>query len=161
MKECEAFSRGIVQRLPRIAPKKAPKRVPRVGFVIRSKGRVLLARRVESGLFGGMWEPPHIDEALAGDLLGGDEVLLGTLTHVLSHRRIEMTVYGGRGVSGLVPALRARLGEYDRISWVALGELDGRPLTSLARKVLALGTANPGRAAEPPGNCRGRSARAI
>jgi A/G-specific adenine glycosylase len=135
--------------------------VRRVGFVIRSKGRVLLARRVESGLFGGMWEPPHIDEALAEDLLGGDEVLLGTVTHVLSHRRIEMTVYGGRGVSGLVPGLRARLGEYDRISWVALGDVDARPLTSLARQVLAVGSVHPDHADGPPGNCRGRSARAI
>jgi len=56
--DCAAYSQGEPERFPVRAPKKV---VPRahiaVGVVYRS-GRVLITRRAESGMLGGLWEFP-------------------------------------------------------------------------------------------------------
>jgi adenine-specific DNA glycosylase len=119
-----------------------------VGFVVGGNGTVLLGQRLADGLFGGMWEPPHADEEGADAV--GPEVLafagkrlerMGVVKHVLSHRRIEMTVYRGDARRDLVAKLRARLVGYATLTLVPIRELDGRALTTLARKVLARGGA--------------------
>jgi A/G-specific adenine glycosylase len=144
--ECEARARGLEQELPRIRVKKAPELVRRVGFVIRSRGHVWLGRRLESGLFGGMWEPPHADEAVVrsrGRKLviesKGRVQEVGRITHVLSHRRIEMTIFAGQASQKAVLPLGRQLSDYDALAWVDQGELGTRALTSLAWKVLARG----------------------
>jgi len=145
--ECDARARGLAEELPRAKKKKAPKLVRRVGFVLWSKGRLWLGRRPEDGLFGGMWEPPHADARDAG--AAGRELVAktrgrvkeaGTVTHLLSHRRIEMTIYAGRAERLLTTELRGHLRDYDALAWLHEEELGQRPLTSLARKVLARAT---------------------
>jgi A/G-specific adenine glycosylase len=148
--ECEGYAAGLAPDLPRASAKKAPLLWRRVGFVVEGKGTVLLGRRPVDGLFGGMWEPPHADEdgvvAAAQGILafaGTRLVRLGVVKHVLSHRRIEMTVYGGVARRDLVRELRARLIGYETLAFVPRGELDARPLTALARKVLLAGGVTP------------------
>jgi A/G-specific adenine glycosylase len=144
--ECKARSRGLTDLLPRIRQRKAPTLMPRVGFVLLSRGRVLLGRRPQGGLFGGMWEPPHeSSDAILG--LAEDLVLrtrgrvrrAGTVKHVLSHRRIEMTVYAGDTGAASTSRLRSQLPDYDKLRWVPRSEVEKRPLTSLAKKVLTKG----------------------
>jgi adenine-specific DNA glycosylase len=112
----------------------------------RKDGRttVLLGRRPAHGLFGGMWEPPHADEDGAGaagilTFAGTRLARIGVVKHVLSHRRIEMTVYKGVAHRDLVAELRARLAGYELLTLVPRSELEGRPLTALAHKVLLAG----------------------
>jgi A/G-specific adenine glycosylase len=147
-RQCEGYAAGLVATLPRASAKKPPRLWRRVGFVVRGKGTVLLGQRLRDGLFGGMWEPPHADEEGADAL--GPEMLafagkrlerVGVVTHVLSHRRIEMTVYRGVARRDLVAKLRARLVGYETFTLVPIRELEGRALTTLARKVLAAGGA--------------------
>jgi A/G-specific adenine glycosylase len=146
--ECEARARGLTEKLPRRRVKKPPDLMRRVAFVLGSRGRVLLGRRPEDGLFGGMWEPPHADEA---KVAGAREELVvdskgrvreaGVVTHVLSHRRMELAVYAGqvsaRGT--LTPTLGKHFAEYERFEWVPMTALHERPLTTLAEKVLRAG----------------------
>jgi A/G-specific adenine glycosylase len=144
--ECQARARGLTEELPRARIRKAPELVRRMGFVLKSKGSVLLARRPEGGLFGGMWEPPHADEgeaaAVARDLVeetNGRVRRAGFVTHVLSHRRIEMTVFTG-GVKRALPDLFANvLAGYETFEWIPRVKLHERALTTLAKKILRVG----------------------
>ncbi len=144
---CGARRLGLQASLPVLAKKKAPVAWARVAVVARRGPAVLLARRQESLLFGGMWEPPMTN--LAGDTppleaasalvsLRGARVT-GTVVHVLSHRRMTVTV-----VAGELRATPRRLtgGEYSRCEPVTPAALEERALSTLARKVL--------RAAEAP-----------
>jgi A/G-specific adenine glycosylase len=147
--ECQARARGLTDELPRTPERKVPAVMRRVGFVLRSREHVLLGQRREDGLFGGMWEPPHgdIDEAASfGRKLmattRGRVAKVGVVTHVLSHRRIEMTVYAGEARRAFAADLRRHTRDYERLLWVREQEIEERPLTRLARKVLALGLQN-------------------
>lgn len=157
---CAARARGLVGELPRTAAKRAPKEVRRVALVLVSAdpGRVLLARRRSGLLFGGLWEPPSVDEASggAGELarwLGVDGSGLqpmGEVQHVLTHRRMHVTV-----LRGTLPARRrwpAPGPEYDAARAVATADLSEIAHATLTRKVLALAKA------APPG-VRSRSSR--
>ena len=146
---CAARARGTASELPRLAPKKPPVPVRRAALVAVRGEHVLLARRRVEGTFGAMWEPPSVDVALECDdvtassparfaaLVGARVASVearGTVTHVLSHRRMRVDV-----LSGVVSARRLRApvaGDYDQIAWVALGDLGLRGITALARKIL-------------------------
>jgi A/G-specific adenine glycosylase len=152
--ECAADAKGLSATLPRPRVKRPPRPHPCLGFVLRSGQKVLLARRMPAGLYGGMWEPPHVEDTGDDDLRAWVERAgtklrrVGVVRHVLSHRRIDMTVHGGRGSSAFVARLR-RSEAYDAFAWVAVDELETRPLTSLARKVLRAAGVGAERAREP------------
>ena len=58
-KECEAYRRGIVEELPRKAAKAERARKRGAAFVARDRtGAVLLVKRPQKGLLGGMMQPP-------------------------------------------------------------------------------------------------------
>jgi A/G-specific adenine glycosylase len=149
-RHCAARARGLTEALPRAKTKKPPPVVRRAGFVLVSRGRVLVGKRGESGLFAGMWEPPHLGEH-EGRALGralarrtkGRVKLAGHVTHVLSHRRIEMIVYAGLAVAAEASPIVSASRDYVAFAWVPRRLLCGgrgeRPITSLAWKILAKG----------------------
>lgn len=57
---CRARQRGLENELPRIAAKERPVERSLAALVVRTSSGVLLARRHEGGLFGGLWEPPAV-----------------------------------------------------------------------------------------------------
>jgi A/G-specific adenine glycosylase len=153
---CEARSRGLVGDLPRKAAKKPPKTVRLAALVLESTAGVLLARRKEGELFGGLWEPPSVESDVGkiGSLaarLGVPRARIvpaGEVVHVLSHRRLVVSVsrglpgrserswpLPGRNLDGRSP--------YDLVEWVPLDSdcrpRDARPHSSLARKIIAVG----------------------
>jgi A/G-specific adenine glycosylase len=143
---CEAHARGLEEELPRPKRKKPPAIVRRVGFVLRWRGRVLLGRRRDGGLFAGMWEPPHADEDDARELglalvqrTKSRVKSVGRVTHVLSHRRIEMTVFAGSTSHAASEKLRPALRDYDAFAWVDADDIAKLPLSRLAHKILARG----------------------
>jgi A/G-specific adenine glycosylase len=139
---CEGRARGIAAELPVAKKKKPPREIDVVALVARRKDRLLLGRRRASGLFGGLWEPPMVEldgqrpEATLGSLLGGSIVGLevaGEQTHVLTHRRIKVTIATG-DIEGEPPESGGAA--YDRFEWLRSSELGSLGMSSLARKIL-------------------------
>jgi A/G-specific adenine glycosylase len=143
--DCVARALDAVARLPVVGEKKQPRRVALVAAVVEhgKTGRVLFAQRQADGLFGGLWEPPMV----AGDGLAEDARAelrrvgiapslslreVGTVTHLLTHRRLDVTV--SRASVSRAHRLRQKLVEpYVRLRWAKPDEV---ALSTLARRVL-------------------------
>jgi adenine-specific DNA glycosylase len=138
---------------------KAPPRLQRRWALLLATGEdhVLLGQRRLEARFGGLWEPPMLDvaseeetldqaaarlAALAGAEVRG-AVRAGDVTHVLSHRRLEVGVLRARARTSRLVAdgasgERAGEAEYATFAFVAPQGLGERGISTLARKVLAL-----------------------
>ena len=113
-----------------------------MALVSRRGAAVLMGRRREGGLFGGLWEPPMVEleagkaaGSLLATLLGTAAIELRTVgeqTHVLTHRKLKIEIATAT-VSAGVP--RAG-GEYDRFAWQKTADLKRLGMSSLAKKVL-------------------------
>ncbi len=102
---CEARARGLEHRLPIMTRKTAPVAWRRVALVAFAGARVLLGRRAGVELMNGMWEPPMADatdqqdaKTIAAGLARGLDLaasrvrVVGDVLHVLTHRRMMITV---------------------------------------------------------------------
>ncbi len=137
--DCAAHALGIAAELPRRAAKKArPVRRAVAWLGHDGKGAIVLRRRAEKGLLGGMWEVPSSDwqEADIGDpappVAAGWEAA-GTVVHVFTHFRLEIEVRRARLRRGDA----ARFGDGAR--WVGRAALDDYALPSLMKKVIKAG----------------------
>ncbi len=137
---CRGRHEGIADSLPR-KDRKADKPLRRgVAFWLRDpEGRVLLRRRPEDGLLGGMIEVPSTpwregppwpaDDALAHAPLAGIgwRPLPGVVRHTFTHFHLELAVVAGTvSATGTTGAGR----------WVALPALGGEALPTVMRKVV-------------------------
>jgi A/G-specific adenine glycosylase len=154
---CEAHRRGLTGELPRVGRKAAPRIDAAHALVAEHGDAVLLGRRKLDGRFGGMWEPPLVDDAGGsarpdfGRVFGlrlVDLVEVGRVTHVLTHRRMEVRVHRAR-LADPAPSLdddrvasppEGLPAAYDTLALVRRDRLTEKPLTTFARKVLAEGT---------------------
>jgi A/G-specific adenine glycosylase len=143
--QCLAHAQGIAEQLPARAAK--PERPVRYGvaFVTLSEdGHILLRRRPDAGLLGGMLEVPST--VWGDEWLPADEVLrvapvrtewwpvAGAINHTFTHFRLEMMVYRA------IVAANAELdlwADPERCRWVHRRDLHGEALPSVMRKVLA------------------------
>jgi A/G-specific adenine glycosylase len=145
---CVARASGREGELPVVEAKRAVPVVELVAAVVTDEeaGTLLFARRREGGLFGGLWEPPMI-EAVAADAARAGLLALGLgfgrtrlrevgrVTHVLTHRRMEITVLAGPRRAGL--SVREALGApYEKAAWLDPAR-PGVGVSTLARKVIA------------------------
>lgn len=145
---CRARATGRERELPVVERKRAVPVAALVAVVVTDEkaGTVLFARRREGGLYGGLWEPPMIearsvdqtraDLAALGLALGRTRLReAGRVTHVLTHRRLEIAVVAGRRSVGL--ALRDELSApYEKAAWLDPAR-PGVGVSTLARKILA------------------------
>jgi len=131
---CRGRAEGIAAVLPRRAPKAArPIRHGVAFWTLRDDGAVLLRRRAERGLLGGMMEVPSTpwrarpwgdDEALAlVPAEGRWRRLDGGIAHVFTHFRLELTVMTAT-VDGPVSGV-----------WCAPGRLGDHALPTVMKKV--------------------------
>lgn len=132
--DCRARAEGIAEDLPARSPKRArPLRRGVVFWAVRKDGAVLLRRRPEEGLLGGMMEFPSTDwrekswsesEALRhAPEAGRWERLPGLVRHGFTHFELELTVLTAR-VEGKAPGV-----------WCAIDRLSEMALPSLMKKV--------------------------
>lgn len=134
---CVARARGLSRDLPRSAKAKAVPEIHVAALVARDGDRVLLGRRRGDALFGGMWEPPMVEAedgqaALRGssDFAAG-ATASGTVTHVLSHRKMTIQVLVGRPKRGAAyPPV------YEEVRFVRERDLSSYGISTLARKVM-------------------------
>lgn len=146
-KSCNAHANGLEKVLPARADK--PERPLRIGIAflaLREDGQLLLRKRPNHGLLGGMMEIPSTDWA---DLLPPIDQALrvapvktewwqvpGTVTHVFTHFKLELIVYRA------IPSVDTQLtfwADPQRCRWVPRRELEREALPSVMRKVIAHG----------------------
>jgi A/G-specific adenine glycosylase len=145
---CVARASGLERELPVTESKRAVPVVEAVAAVlVDAGGLVLFARRREGGLFGGLWEPPMIEggsssstarprfEAMGIGIGRGRLSEAGQVTHVLSHRRMVVTVTVGDRPKRIAAAADLAA-PYEKASWLD-PEKPGVGVSTLARKVLA------------------------
>lgn len=136
--DCAAFSAGIAERLPRRTPKAArPTRFGTAFWTVRPDGAVLLRRRAECGLLGGMMEIPSTDwteersrdgKALDRAPVVADwRLLRGQVRHTFTHFHLELAVMAGHAGEGWREA--------DGV-WVPVERLGDHALPTAMKKVV-------------------------
>ena len=143
--DCAGAAHGIAASLPmRLERNERPQRVGFAFVALREDGHVLLRRRPEAGLLGGMLEVPGTawgdllppaKEALRSAPLRADWwAVPATVVHVFTHFRLELIVY-----RALVPADATLTfwAEPERCRWVARRDLHAAAVPSVMRKVIA------------------------
>lgn len=96
--DCEGLKQGIAADLPKKQPKKAkPQRYGHAYILINDRDEILLVKRPDKGLLGGMTAFPGSDwvEDKAPDSpphTANWQALPGTVTHVFTHFRLELTL---------------------------------------------------------------------
>jgi len=136
---CEAFRRGIQEQLPRKGEKPMRPLKRGAAFVARdASGAVLLVKRPENGLLGGMLQPPlgpwteEFPSAeqvrLQAPFPAGWKKRLGTVRHGFTHFELEIEVY---------VAEVSRLPDHSGAMWVAERDLPRAALPTVMRKIIA------------------------
>ena len=134
---CQARRDGLAETLPRRAPKKPkPQRDGLVYWLENAKGEVLMARRPDKGLLGGMlafpstgWDAAN-DSALPTKLPQGWTALPGEVVHVFTHFRLTLRVTAQTAPHGF----RKPTG----YQWVSPRHFPDEALPSVMRKVVDL-----------------------
>jgi A/G-specific adenine glycosylase len=142
---CVARSAGLAETLPaRTSRGERPSRHGVAFVALREDGHVLLRRRPEAGLLGGMLEVPSTpwaetwlpaEEALQSAPLRADWwPVTGHVAHTFTHFRLELMVY-----RAIVPVDRELdlWAEPERCRWVPRRELGRSALPSVMQKVIA------------------------
>lgn len=144
---CTANQTGQTDRYPKKKPRPSmPHHNVAVGVIQRGETEVLIQRRAENGLLGGLWEFPggkqENGESLQETCLReireelGVEVVVGQMVHSLSHAythfRITLHAFGCRLTTG-EPVSRTGL----PITWARLQDLDRYAFPRANRRLIA------------------------
>jgi A/G-specific adenine glycosylase len=158
--DCRGQALGIAETLPRKLPKAArPTRVGVAYFLIDESGAILLRRREERGLLGGMMEvpstpwreaPPTPHEAAAAAPAPATwRVLPGTVRHGFTHFELALSVWAARC------AVRPKAEGV----WVPGERLGAHALPTAMKKIVRHALAELAKKSGPPEKAgRGRSA---
>ena len=134
---CRALHESDPELYPVKSPKKArPVRQGAAFVAVDGAGRVLLRKRVESGLLGGMTEVPTTDWTSNRD--GGTDASFapfvadwqpcGVVTHVFTHFELRLSIYHAAVVG-------TRDGDNDW--WEPVTNLDGEALPTVMKKAIS------------------------
>jgi A/G-specific adenine glycosylase len=131
---CEARKQGRVAQLP--APKvRAPRKQLRLAVAVCRRGaQLLLMRREDGGLFGGLWELPSATQQQLPHLLGKTGSVgahLGTVKRTLTHRELTLELWTAKVGS----ALKVPPG-YQALRWVTPAEVPQLGISSAMKAVL-------------------------
>ena len=135
---CKAYLAGDAEKFPKRVPKKRkPTRYASVYWLLNGRGNVLLRRREEKGLLGGMMEFPSTDwleekiptkETFNFAPAAADwQMLSGKVRHTFTHFHLELKVLKGIAEEEMVT---------DGV-WCEIDKLDNYALPTLMKKVCA------------------------
>ena len=138
-RECEAHARGIQERLPvKTADRVRPLKRGAAFVAVSANGEVLLVRRPENGLLGGMLQPPlgpwtdafpgAKKAALQAPFAASWRKRVGIVRHGFTHFELELEVYTA------TTRVARRL---DGSKWVGQDQLATEALPTVMRKVIA------------------------
>lgn len=144
---CQAHHLNLQSVIPMSETREPiPHKLIGVAVIWNEQGQILIDKRPQSGLLGGLWEFPggklEPNETLAEcvvreiqEELGiGIEVLghFMTLEHAYTHFKVTLSVHHCRHVSGEPQPI-----ECDEVKWVTLDELDQYPFPTANQKIIA------------------------
>ena len=144
---CAALATGEPERFPVPAIRaEKPRRVGAAFVAVRPDGAILLRRRPETGLLGGMTEVPTTDWTARRDGATGSDAApftaewknAGAITHVFTHFALELQVYRADPQNLAAPA-----GHW----WSSAGEIRDEALPTIMKK--AIEAAVPGATKRP------------
>ena len=142
---CRALKNDRTGDFPRRKkPRPLPEHALAMGVVVK-KGKILITRRPEKGLLGGLWEFPNgrldnqelPDKACLRHLRTSTNVtaeidtFVTRIKHAYTHFRITMDVFACRFISG-----RVRLNGPVEFRWIRLDEIKNYPLPKAVHKSL-------------------------
>ncbi len=167
--DCHAHAKGIAETLPRKAAKSERPTRHGVAFVaLREDGHILLRRRPDKGLLGGMMEVPSSDWGASrlddGAALQETPVcaqwwpVAGDVVHTFTHFRLEMRVF--RAIVPIETELTL-WADPRRCEWIARRDLDRAALPSVMKKIVSAALVESertggARAGRTPGSRRAR-----
>ncbi|SMC90713.1 A/G-specific DNA-adenine glycosylase [Rhizobium sp. RU36D] len=134
---CLALAHDDPERFPVKAPKKEkPVRVGAAFVAVDTEGRLLLRRRVESGLLGGMTEIPTTgwtarldgETGVSAAPFPADWQPCGVITHVFTHFELRLTIFRAGPLTAP---------PQDHGFWVPVIELDGQALPTVMKKAIS------------------------
>jgi A/G-specific adenine glycosylase len=134
--DCEGRKAGIAATLPRkLKKQKIPTRKGHAYLAISKDNHILLRRRPDKGLLGGMMEVPSSAWSEAPDDTPPFEAKwkkrMGLVEHTFTHFHLEVTVWVARDIERVV------LDESYR--WVPAEDVNAEALPTVMRKILAHG----------------------
>jgi A/G-specific adenine glycosylase len=144
---CAALASGEPERFPAPAIRtEKPRRVGAAFVAVRPDGAILMRRRPESGLLGGMTEVPTTDWTARRDGAVGSDAApfpagwkhAGAIAHVFTHFALELQVYRADAQNLAAPA-----GHW----WSPAGEIRHEALPTIMKK--AIEAAVPGATKRP------------
>jgi len=134
---CQAYNQGSQSEIPMSETRAPlPHKIIGVAVIWNDQGQVLIDRRRQEGLLGGLWEFPggkvepgetlescirrEIQEELGIDIAVGDRLI--TVDHTYTHFRVTLNVHHCQHLSGKPQPI-----ECDEVRWVTLQEIDQFP----------------------------------
>ncbi len=149
---CRAYQANMQDEIP-LAESRSPVPHKQIGVAViwNEQQQILIDRRKQQGLLGGLWEFPggkiepgetveacivrEIQEELGIEVAVGDRLI--TIDHAYSHFRVTLNVFHCRHVAGEPQPI-----ECDEVRWVTLAEIDQFPFPKANEKIIeALKTA--------------------
>jgi A/G-specific adenine glycosylase len=141
---CLAFQRGVQEQRPVKVRRHPTPSVHAAAAVIIENGAVLIGRRPEEKLLGGLWEFPggkqepderledclkrEIMEELGVEILVGEK--LGTFEHAYSHFAISVHAFACQRLKG-----DPQLHDHTALKWVQLLDLPDYPMGKVDRRI--------------------------
>ena len=143
---CAAYNQNAVSGFPMTEPRKPlPHKRIGVAVITDDQGNILIDRRKQEGLLGGLWEFPggkiepnetvedcvsrEIKEELDIEILVGSHLI--TIEHTYTHFKVTLNVFNCKHLSGDPKPL-----ESDEVKWVTLDEIDQYPFPKANSQII-------------------------
>ncbi|MFP4298310.1 MAG: A/G-specific adenine glycosylase [Spirulinaceae cyanobacterium] len=143
---CQAYQQNLQTQIPmKEASNPIPHKKIGVAVIRDEKGKILIDRRLEEGLLGGLWEFPggkiepgetiqdcikrEIKEEIGIDIAVEDHLI--TINHAYTHFKITLNVYYCRHLAGEPQTI-----ECQEIRWVTLDEIDQFPFPKANTRII-------------------------
>lgn len=153
MSQCQAYNLGLQSELPmRETSSPLPHKLIGVAVIWNEQQQILIDKRRQNGLLGGLWEFPggkveagesfeaciqrEIMEELGIEIEVREHLI--TIDHTYTHFRVTLNVYHCRYLSGEPQPI-----ECDEIRWVSLEEIDQFPFPKANEKIITALRLNP------------------
>ncbi|NJR67258.1 MAG: A/G-specific adenine glycosylase [Synechococcales cyanobacterium CRU_2_2] len=144
---CQSYNLGIQSEIPmREAARPVPHKIIGVAVIWNKSGKILIDRRRQEGLLGGLWEFPggklepgesledcvrrEVKEELDIEIAVDDQLM--SLDHAYTHLKVTLEVFNCRYLSGEPKPL-----ECDEMLWVTLDEIEQYPFPKANTKIIA------------------------